>query len=68
MRRHFLRVFQRAAVGQIGRDSRRPECVITDRREDASGTGEALEAGGRLAPSDAGMLPALRQRLDAQAP
>ncbi len=36
MSRHLLRVFQSAAVGQIRRDSRRPERMIADRRENAN--------------------------------
>ena len=36
MRRHLLRVLQRAAVGQIGGDPRRPKRMITDRRENAN--------------------------------
>ena len=36
MRRHFLGMFQRASIGEIGSDSRRPKRMITDRRENAN--------------------------------
>ena len=35
--RHFLRVFEGAAVGEIGRDAGRPKTVIADRRVDTDG-------------------------------
>lgn len=36
MRRHLLGVFQRAAIGEVGRDPGRPKRMITDRRENAN--------------------------------
>ena len=35
MRRHLLRVFQRASVCEVRRDPRRPKRMIADRRENA---------------------------------
>jgi hypothetical protein len=35
VRRHFLRVFERTAVGEIGGDPGRAECLAADRRGDA---------------------------------
>jgi hypothetical protein len=37
MRRHGLRMLQRAAVGEIRRDPGRPERVVADQRHDAGG-------------------------------
>jgi len=37
VRRHFLRVFERAAVGKVSGDAGRAEGVITDRRVNARG-------------------------------
>jgi hypothetical protein len=45
MRRHRLGVFERAAVGEIGRDPGRPETVIADRRHDAGGFGAPAHHG-----------------------
>jgi hypothetical protein len=39
VRRHRLRVFQRAAVGEISGDPGRTERVVADRRHDAGGEG-----------------------------
>ena len=39
MRRHLLRVLERAAVGEIGRDPGRAKRVIADRRHDAGRDG-----------------------------
>jgi hypothetical protein len=36
MRRHFLRVLEGAAIGEIGSDPSGAECVIADGRGDAS--------------------------------
>jgi hypothetical protein len=35
VRRHLLRVFERAAIGKISGDAGRAECVIADRRVNA---------------------------------
>jgi hypothetical protein len=43
MRRHLLRVFERAAIGKISRDPRSAKCVIADR---------GVNAGGDSAPAD----------------
>jgi hypothetical protein len=43
VRRHFLRVFERAAIGKLGSDTGRAERVIADRR---------VNAGGDRAPAD----------------
>ena len=37
MRRHFLRMFERAAVGEIGGDAGLAERMIADRRVNAGG-------------------------------
>jgi hypothetical protein len=37
VRRHFLSVLQRAAIGKVSRDAGRAECVIADRRVNAGG-------------------------------
>src|SRR5271154_5700331 len=39
MRRHFLRMLERAAVGEVSGDAGRAECVAADFLSDAGGSG-----------------------------
>ena len=43
MRRHLLRVIERAAIGEIGGDARRAKTMVADRRHDADGGGAAAD-------------------------
>jgi Toprim domain len=64
MRGHRLRVFQRAAVGEIRRDPGRPERVVADRRHDAGGDralahhAPGIDLGHRLIGERGGAVPA----------
>jgi hypothetical protein len=44
VRRHFLRVFERAAIGEVSGDAGRAKRVIADRRVNANRFGAALSA------------------------
>ena len=46
--RHFLRVLEGAAVGEIGRDAGCPKTVIADRRVDAGGKSTAPDHAPRI--------------------
>jgi len=43
VRRHFLRVFERAAIGKISGDAGRAKRVIADRRVNAGGDSAATD-------------------------
>ena len=61
--------FQRDLVVSLVRQAEIADGVAArDYLQRALGIVEALQASGRLGPADAGMLPALRQRLDASPP
>lgn len=48
MRRHLLRVLQRATIGEIGRDASGAEAVIADRRMDADGDSTTTDHAPRI--------------------